>query len=839
MSEPQFVSFTSVDHSIHRTGTHNHSSNELTADGERPAAVHEGVSMRYVFAIIALLSLAVGVLAQEAKPAQKPLYTYDLTYTLKLDRSDPKACRRIWDENHFVSSVQGIANSKSPVLYLFFVGGEDGKTDRFWLDKLRAHGEWLADRKLVAVPELTALVKQFHNRIRGLVVYDEKVPSTSNVASTIAGVESLACVRFDPAPDSLYTWLTSDPKGPKLPVKQWLVNRDGTSMFTGKGMLPGSQTRSTGSAKCDAYIWAKERYLDTGKCNAAKLAYYIDAYWISHPGGYIPNHTLSNHDYFIANKAFFFDLSPWEDETPVDDRSQPLGTDHNTLKAILRSAYDQLKGKSMIQAGGFLPWDKKYTTSEGAGKHDGVPGEWHYAEILSCYNAYMDADALGYSSMANASVYQHYPLKPVYKQKLPTVADLKAKGFILADGKVAAKSFVSIYVGDYDAAAWLYNAMPQNWEDPARGTIPLGWAFNPNLAQRFAAGMDYVRKTATPNDYFVAGDSGAGYINPGNLAEPRKWSGLPSGVKTWTEHCLKWYKQFDLSLTGFVIDGYAPEMSKEVWDAYATFSPSGIVGQKVDPLGVYKGMPFLRMTSDLGSAESSANLIRMSAGGQHPEFFMYRDILWSPSSQKKMMDLVKDSPDGKDVEFVDPYTLMLLVKQFKETGQKVEVGNVDLWDVRAGSRVTGNSGVIPGFDIRDMFGGSFGSVERGPAIFQEKKTEPFTHWVEWRTTNAVKIGSYKLYAHGDNPSSMMREFKQFRLFAKESKDGQWAKIDEFTPTHPYQYEAGYPVNLLHTGKLAQSIATRYFRAEFDQYDPDGNPGAGPRILELDGFGPEQ
>ena len=59
----------------------------------------------------------------------------------------------------------------------------------------------------------------------------------------------------------------------------------------------------------------------------------------------------------------------------------------------------------MIHVGGFLPWDKKYTNvGPSGGKHDPVLGEWHYAEILSCYNAYMDADALGYSSMANASV---------------------------------------------------------------------------------------------------------------------------------------------------------------------------------------------------------------------------------------------------------------------------------------------------------------------------------------------------------------------------------------------------------------------------------------------------
>ena len=35
----------------------------------------------------------------------------------------------------------------------------------------------------------------------------------------------------------------------------------------------------------------------------------------------------------------------------------------------------------------------------------------------------------------------------------------------------------------------------------------------------------------------------------------------------------------------------------------------------------------------------------------------------TPSEHQRLFDLVKASPKGKDVEFVDPYTLFLLIKQ--------------------------------------------------------------------------------------------------------------------------------------------------------------------------------
>ena len=174
--------------------------------------------------------------------------------------------------------------------------------------------------------------------------------------------------------------------------------------------------------------------------------------------------------------------------------------------------------------------------------------------------------------------------------------------------------------------------------------------------------MAYTRKTKSANDYFVAGDSGAGYINPGHLQEPREYSGLPSGVKTWTEHCRKYYRQWDLSVTGFIIDGYGPPMDEETLDAYTTFSKNGIVAQKIERTGIYKGMPFVRMNYDLvGRPEESAQVVLSRLTGEKLGFFVFRTILWSPTAHKRLFEAIKES--GKDVEIVDPYTLFLLVEQ--------------------------------------------------------------------------------------------------------------------------------------------------------------------------------
>ena len=592
--------------------------------------------MRWTLSVLGLLGflLTTGPLAA----AEKTLATYDLGYTLKLDLQNPQQLRRIWDETHFVASLQGIVNRQQPELYLYLVGSGEGglDVDRYWLEKFRGKDGWLAQYTLSPVPDLPQLIRRFRSKIQGLVVYDEKVAATSNIASTIAGVEDLACVRYDTDPASLFQWLTADPKGPQLAVKVWLLNPDGSSLFTGKGTLPGSNTPSTGSTKCDAYLWAKEKYLDTGRCNATKMAFYQDAYWLRNPGGHVNHTCLVNHDYFISQKAFFFDLSPWGDEAPVDDPQQTLGTDVTTLKALLRSAYDQTHGKAMIHAGGFIPWNKKYCDYPGAnGKHGAVDAEWEYASILSCFNAFMDADALGCNAMANASVNQHYRLANRYPQRKPTVDDLRRRGFLQENGRVAPKTFVAIYVGDYDSAAWLYQNMPRLWDDPARGQVPLGWAFNPNLADRFGPGMAYLRATATENDSFVAGDCGAGYLNPGNLLAPRKHSGLPSGMDVWAEHCARAYRQWDLSITGFIIDGFAAPTTDKVLEYYSHFSGDGVGLQRGARTGMVNSMPYVTHMCDLGGPpEKDAQTIVAHAKQKAAPFLMYRTILWSPTDQK-------------------------------------------------------------------------------------------------------------------------------------------------------------------------------------------------------------
>ncbi len=603
--------------------------------------------------------------ASAATPeAPQLIYTYDARPLRRLDLRDPKNATRVWDTLHLLAALQGLANRPSPRLYLFYCAEFGTDTDQFWFDWLRGEDGWLKSSTVRTLADVEQALTTFRSVYKGLVVYDPKIPATSNVASTVAGCDGLLPVRFDAAPDSLFTRLTQHLR---IPVRNWLVNPDGASKFTGYGTVPDINQPSSGSAKVDAYRWAIARYLQTRRCDPRFAAYYVDADWLQRPRNGAPDmHTLSNHDYFIARRAFFFDLSPWGDERPMDDQNQSLGLDRKTLLQVLRGLYDGSKG-AIVKIGGFPPWPFKYTTTVG-GKHEGVPTEWEFTRLISQFNAYHEADAANVGAMTNASFYRHYPLASRYRQPnpRPTLKDWQDKGYVSRDSpsKVANRCFVAHYVGDYDAPSWLYKAVPAFFADKERGQVPLGWAFDPNLSDRAPQAFVYAYRNATPGDFFIAGDSGAGYLNPRALSV-RPDSGLPSGLEVWTRYCQKYYARWDMSITGFVLDGTAGASGETEWAAYKTFSPHGVGTHFERGPAVHHGMPACPERDLPDDVEKAAEQVARDAQGsdERPVFQWRRSVLKSPSWYARMSRLLQEKYPAARVEVVDPYTFFGLIQQ--------------------------------------------------------------------------------------------------------------------------------------------------------------------------------
>ena len=467
-----------------------------------------------------------------------------------------------WNDTvRLYTALQGRLNkdAKENGFFVYQIDANDpynSTNDRFWLEYIMGEGKMLEGSTLIELNTWQELWDALGSYVKsaGIVVWDPDVPSTSNVAATICSVEGYLPVRYDTDADSMYTWLTSN----GVEVKFDLCN-----MFTGeKGTkIADTDIDSTGSIKCDPYLWALEKYMD--RCNPEMLAYALDgaSAVASNPvaqkstvGIGPAANQLYSHDYYIYNECFFIDLTCVADEKPCDDPDQPMGTDAKTLSTILSTMEERNNGK-FSKLMGFPPWYMKYTVFNNNGKTPEVGLEWAFVAFITKYNFIKEADAWNPSWMTNASVYCQYEMTTEkFENNKSPVEEVFDKSI----------RYFSLYIGDYDSSAWLKLMVPDCFKpNDQRGEIPLMWAFNPNLADRVPMIFDYVYENKTELDYFTTGDTGAGYVFPNKLKD----------LNMWIEYNEPYMDKFDMDIVGFIIDNEG--LRKDVLEAYTEITPYG------------------------------------------------------------------------------------------------------------------------------------------------------------------------------------------------------------------------------------------------------------------------
>ncbi len=615
---------------------------------------------------------------------QKVLYVFALESYLE-QKPDNKSWQ--YDVINLVTALQGLVNRDSPQLYILYIHEglslHQKNVDKFWLEKLRSPGNYLSDYTLINVETLEELLQIFRSYYSAVVLWDPEVPATGNVALTIAGVDGFLPVRHDPSPESLFTQIVTN--GPQLNPGERL-----TGKFSGVGNIYDTNRPSTQIPKEDAYLWAKIFYLDTGMCSQTYLGYFLDPFdWgPTVPGFQYPDlyHCqIVNHDFYVSQRSFFVDLDPWWDEIPTDTQDKTLnsGKDKEVLTEILMSAFENTRpGERILRVGGVVPWWKKYSSyqavnTEVKGKHPPNETAREFISIISAYNGIIDGDNFPFGALANASVYQHIPLKNRYFQNpVPPQRALENKNYLL---------FV---IGDFRSSAMLYQTIPVQWEDMARGLIPITWSLSPLLSERVPHIFEYIYSTRTSNDYFAAGNTGPGLCYPNRYIPNRVHSRLGNGLPFWQALAIDFYEQFDLHMTmaadldreqysmSLVPGETQPESAifdEQLQDLFFLFSPHGVSALKpyYEPLGK-QIVPFIHETHNfeqrLLPLDDVAATIYENSSENERSFQVYRFNLTTPKDLVYLSEKIKRERPGLRFELLDPYSFFYLLRQHYANG---------------------------------------------------------------------------------------------------------------------------------------------------------------------------
>lgn len=612
--------------------------------------------------------------ANAADSAPQPVYVFDVWKFFEQEKIEDTLDRV--DFLYFLTALQGIANRDQPSLYLiaslalfdvetrFPREGRESdpvtEIDEFWLDYLVESGD-VKRESLVRTTSLEEILKAFQDRVRGLVIWEMDVPATVNAALTAASARDLLPVAADLGEGKLNAWVKEH--AARLEPKLDFSGKFRPAMKGDKIEVCGVKFTSTGSPKTDVYRFIHTAFLQTQEASpwhiyynsdaimwgARRMFYGKDLYAYLGDRNEVQQNGMYNNDYWVAKRGLFVDLYPWDDHVPNDDPGQPLGADAEAWNDILETSYVQRKGAFGI-VGGFVPWWIKYVDE----KHEGVPTEWRFIDLITSYNMGNDADAA--FGISNASFFMHMPAIP--RDKIP----LPPKTFpTLARETV----YIAFFMLDYDGSAWLNQAAKSVYEAGGRGRVALNWAINPVLNDRVPHAFRYMIEKRTPLDYFGIEDDGAAYISPLRLVEGHRIGRIKrSGISQYERFAKSYHDRFRIGLTAFYI---TPAFDPAWGSMAARLTPDGFGVNIPLPIAQIDGTPIVTLREfhvhrvpDL--QQYIETVFRDSEEGrpEQQRFHALRCILIPPFAIADAMDAArKKYPDAK-VEAVDAFTFFHL-----------------------------------------------------------------------------------------------------------------------------------------------------------------------------------
>jgi hypothetical protein len=223
----------------------------------------------------------------------------------------------------------------------------------------------------------------------------------------------------------------------------------------------------TGKADHEIYQWAYDKYFE--RCSRD---YYVVLG--GHAGAEMQPGVA---DFGIRQRAFFSDLSA----NPV----------HKEEIALLKKILSRQNQPSVV-----LGWHSYAKDTEG--QHTTLVG--NYGHIME-----------GLHNLPNVSFTSQIPLTPDFK--------FTNNHSVAPEAKLTAKPKVYVAAAATDAMGI------GAWTKPGRGQIPYTWQVLMNWVWMNPPALQYFYEDKTPNDYFIGGLSGPGYMYP-KAIPPDKFPGI-------------------------------------------------------------------------------------------------------------------------------------------------------------------------------------------------------------------------------------------------------------------------------------------------------------------------
>jgi len=203
------------------------------------------------------------------------------------------------------------------------------------------------------------------------------------------------------------------------------------------------------------------------------------------------------------------------------------------------------------------------------------------------------------------------------------------------------KIYVAFILSDGDNLQYVEHLMRKLWNNPDRGTVPIGWTLSPAMLDAMPGALNYYHQTSTNNDNLISGPSGYGYAYPNNFPNQT----LLNQFVTKTEDYNKRAGLGVVTIWNTITGG----INQNVGESFADYAPSllGLTAQNTGgPLTIYhQSLPGQPLSCNYCTGEQAMKdaIASASSGwnGSSPRFIIIQAQPWTdvkPTNFKNVMN---------------------------------------------------------------------------------------------------------------------------------------------------------------------------------------------------------
>jgi len=302
------------------------------------------------------------------------------------------------------------------------------------------------------------------------------------------------------------------------------------------------------------------------------------------------------------------------------------------------------------------------------------------------------------------------------------------------------KIYVAFILSDGDNLQYVEHLMRKLWNNPDRGSVPMGWTVSPAMVDAMPGALNFYHQSSTTNDNLISGPSGYGYAYPNNFPNQNVLNQFVAKTEEYNKKA-----GFRVTTIWNTITG---GINQNVGESFATNAPSllGLTAQNTGgPLTIYKqSLPGMPLSCNYCTGEQAMKdaIASASAGwnGASPRFIIIQAQPWTdvkPTNFKNVMN----SLDSNHI-VIRPDHLFQLMREANGLPPDPAPAGIDITDLGGTISAQYQTGSPVGEEYTNLIDNN---------INTKYLTFNASGWIQYQAPSSYVVKSYTITSANDAP----------------------------------------------------------------------------------------